>query len=115
MPCPFIRPDLAWEEGAGEDIGVAGGEDESFSWDISFISLVGEEVKEMRGRGRWFGWGPGWGGLGWGRGNPYPFCRRFPWMPRWWWAYGMNPYTPYYGGVSGGYTPYTPYPQYPVY
>lgn len=31
-------------------------------------------------------YGPGWG-LGWGfRGNPYPYCRWFPWLPRWWWA-----------------------------
>jgi len=28
----------------------------------------------------WFGWGRGFG-------NPYPFCRWFPWLPRWWWAY----------------------------
>lgn len=26
------------------------------------------------------------GGAREGRGNPYPFCRRFPNMPRWWWA-----------------------------
>jgi hypothetical protein len=38
----------------------------------------------------WFGWGR-WGP---GRGNPYPFCRRFPWRPRWWWAYGPGPYGP---------------------
>jgi len=35
------------------------------------------------GRGFWFGWGRGFG-------NPYPFCRWFPWLPRWWWTY------PYY-------------------
>ena len=56
------------------------------------------------GRG-WFGQGRGWGR---GRGNPYPFCGNFPWLPRWWWAmlhtsqYGAStPYVgysyPYYG------------------
>ena len=40
----------------------------------------------------------------WGRGNPYPFCRRFPWLPRGWWRL---PYAyPYY-------IPYTAYPWYP--
>jgi len=36
----------------------------------------------------WFWWGRGFG-------NPFPFCRWFPWLPRWWWAY---PYftLPYY-------------------
>lgn len=59
-------------------------------------------------------WGPGWWKWGYfgypyysgfpypfwaGRGNPFPFCRWFPWMPRWWWSgiYGpITPYTPYY-------------------
>ncbi|MCK4723199.1 MAG: 4Fe-4S binding protein [Dehalococcoidia bacterium] len=42
---------------------------------------------EMRGRG-WFGRrSPGWG-----IGNPYPFCRFYPWLPRRWWAYGQGPY-----------------------
>ena len=42
----------------------------------------------------WFG-GPGWGAsLGWGRGNPYWFCRFYPWLPRRWWAYGV----PFWGG-----------------
>jgi len=33
---------------------------------------------------------------GWGRGNPYPFCRFFPWLPRWWWSgmYGPVQWTP---------------------
>ena len=44
------------------------------------------------GRG-WFSRSWGRGG-GWGRGNPYPFCRNFPWLPRWWWA------TPYAGRYS---------------
>ncbi|RLF52470.1 MAG: hypothetical protein DRN11_01100 [Thermoplasmata archaeon] len=49
------------------------------------------------GRGRGWGFGFGWYGYGWpgwGRGNPYPFCRRFPWLPRGWWR---MPYMPYYG------------------
>ncbi|MFZ2070259.1 MAG: hypothetical protein WAV32_01375 [Halobacteriota archaeon] len=47
-------------------------------------------------------------GMGMGMGNPYPFCRRFPWMPRWWWTgmYGpIAPWTypvPYYGYPYGG-------------
>ena len=51
----------------------------------------------MRGRG-WFGWGGSWGWRpGRGRGNPYPFCRNFPWLPRRWWA---APYTDYYGAAT---------------
>ena len=44
------------------------------------------------GRG-WFGRGAWWGG-GWGRGrgNPYPFCRFNPALPRRWWAYGSAYY-----------------------
>jgi len=37
----------------------------------------------------WFGWGRG-------LGNPYPFCRWFPWLPRWWWAYPFFS-IPHYG------------------
>ncbi|AFV12446.1 hypothetical protein Tph_c22560 [Thermacetogenium phaeum DSM 12270] len=40
------------------------------------------------GPGFWKG-GPGpapWAG-GWWGGNPAPFCRFFPWLPRHWWAY----------------------------
>ncbi|MDF2955936.1 hypothetical protein [Candidatus Alkanophaga liquidiphilum] len=40
-----------------------------------------------RGRGWWGGW----------RGNPFPFCRWFPWLPRWWWT-----------GIYGPITPWTP-------
>jgi Fe-S-cluster-containing hydrogenase component 2 len=31
---------------------------------------------------------------GWGRGNPYPYCRLYPWQSRRWWAYGLavHPY-----------------------
>ena len=44
--------------------------------------------------GRGFGFGGGFGrgfGRGWGRGrgpgNPYPYCRAWPWLPRgWWWT-----------------------------
>ena len=45
-------------------------------------------------------WGAGYGYAafwpGWGRGNPYPFCRWFPWLPRWWWTgmYGPIVWTP---------------------
>jgi len=39
-----------------------------------------------------FGRGGGWGG----RGNPYPFCRFYPWLPRRWWAY------PQYAGYGAG-------------
>lgn len=34
--------------------------------------------------GRGYGFGRGWWG-GW-PGNPYGFCRFFPWLPRRWWA-----------------------------
>ena len=71
------------------------------------------------GGGFWGRGGYGWPGFGWGRGNPYPFCRAFPWMPRGWWALGLNPYSygytstataPYYGSTSY-WTPGT-YPYY---
>jgi len=63
------------------------------------------------GRG-WFG-----RGIGWRRGNPYPFCRNFPWLPRWWWAtpyagqYAATiPYMGYSSPVYGAYyPPYRPY------
>ena len=38
----------------------------------------------------WFGWGRGFG-------NPFLFCRWFPWLPRWWWAYPAFISTLYYG------------------
>ncbi|HEC79463.1 MAG TPA: hypothetical protein ENI34_10060 [candidate division WOR-3 bacterium] len=52
--------------------------------------------------------------MGWpGRGNPFPFCRNFPWLPRWWWA---SPYAgqyaatiPYYGFPYYGYGTAYPY------
>ncbi len=83
----------------------------------------------MWGRGRWFGrgyglglglgrgaFGWGWRGYGW-PGNPYPYCRNFPWLPRgWWWsgAYGVTyPWArwPVYGQPAyyGAYLGY-PYP-----
>ena len=64
------------------------------------------------GRG-WFGRGGGWG-----RGNPYPYCRFYPWLPRRWWAYGAGFYPRFYGGVpstpygAGGY--YAAPPAYPA-
>ncbi|MHA1742739.1 MAG: hypothetical protein ACTSV6_00645 [Candidatus Heimdallarchaeota archaeon] len=38
---------------------------------------------------------PGYGYFS-GRGNPFGFCRWFPWMPRWWWTgmYGPVEWTP---------------------
>ena len=53
-----------------------------------------------RGYGRgWFGprfiSGFGRGFWGW-HGNPYSYCRWYPWLPRWWWTglYGpMSAYT----------------------
>jgi len=80
---------------------------------ISAITPVyAQSVKggdEMRGRG-WFGQGY----RSWGRGNPYPFCRFYPWLPRRWWA---TPYAGYYAGTipygypryATYYPPYTPY------
>jgi NAD-dependent dihydropyrimidine dehydrogenase PreA subunit len=38
------------------------------------------------GRGMGRGFGRGLFGGGWGRGNPYPYCRFTPWLPRRWWA-----------------------------
>jgi len=72
------------------------------------------------------GFSRGYGFFGWGRGfgNPYPFCRWFPWLPRRWWAYPLfgSPYYgafwgfPYYAGYRPGpypwpytYLPYGPY------
>jgi len=53
-------------------------------------------------------------GAGRGRGNPYPFCRFYPWLPRRWW---LAPYasqypvaTPYIGYRYPGYGAYMPYP-----
>jgi prephenate dehydrogenase len=34
-------------------------------------------------------------GFGLGFGDPYTFCRRFPWLPRWWWSGIYRPLTPY--------------------
>jgi hypothetical protein len=44
-----------------------------------------------------------------GRGNPFPFCRNFPWLPRWWWA---SPYAGQYAGTipyPGGFPSVQPY------
>lgn len=70
---------------------------------VPILAQAGKGGEVMRGRG-WFGWGyRGWGR---GRGNPYPFCRFYPWLPRRWWAYSPGPYpqiTPAY------YPTYRPY------
>jgi hypothetical protein len=68
----------------------------------------------MRGR---FWFGRGYLGMGRGRGNPYPFCRFNPSLPRRWWAYrpGLNPTGMggfYPQAVSGYYPRYSPYPWY---
>ncbi len=81
----------------------------------------------MRGRGGGFGsrgafgmgtYGMGLGqgmGLGMGRGmsgwpgNPYPYCRNFPWLPRRWWSGIYGPISPWqatpnpYHGAGGAY------------
>jgi len=61
-----------------------------------------------RGRGMGFGRGFGIGfRSGIGMGNPYPFCRNFPWLPRRWWTGMYGPMvpsiypTPYYGYPYG--------------
>ncbi|BER91431.1 hypothetical protein [Atrimonas thermophila] len=64
--------------------------------------------------GAWGGFYPGFGWYGRGRGNPYPFCRNFPWLPRGWWAmpyftgYRAYPfsYVPPYGGRFYPYSPF---------
>ncbi len=49
-------------------------------------------------RGRRTGFGRGfWSGFGPGRGNPYPFCRNFPWLPRGWWTGMYGPIAPVTG------------------
>ena len=73
---------------------------------------LGKGGDNMRGRS-WFGWG--WPGGG--RGNPYSFCRFYPWLPRRWWAapyagqYAATiPYRGYgYPGYGAYYPAYMPY------
>jgi hypothetical protein len=49
-----------------------------------------------------------WGrGFGVGCGNPYPFCRFYPWLPRRWWAAGPAAYVwpvtpPYWPAYARG-------------
>jgi hypothetical protein len=63
----------------------------------------------MRRRGGWFGWG---GGMCYGDGHPYPFCRRFQRMPRGWWAYGYGPGSLYRWGSPSA---CAAYPEHPLY
>ncbi len=67
----------------------------------------------MRGRGGWFrsGYGMGRGRGAFGRGagyawpgNPYPYCRNFPWLPRGWWRFGTSAAA--YPGTAGWYGAY---------
>ena len=65
-------------------------------------------MRGYRGQGRRPGTGGGGRpGTGRGMGNPYPFCRLYPWLPRRWWAYGMTPYGP---TAQGSYNQPTPNP-----
>lgn len=68
----------------------------------------------------WGTYGRGRGGRGGGRGfgNPYPYCRNFPWLSRRWWRFGGLPCGRGYGPRAmyprvGGYYPYAAYPQRP--
>ena len=56
-------------------------------------------------RGRGFRWS-GYGWPGWGRGNPTPYCRWYPWLPRGWWTGMYGPVTPWQGMPYAGYGPY---------
>ncbi len=55
----------------------------------------------MFGYGYGFGRGFGYGfGRRFGWGNPTPYCRAYPWLPRGWWKWGYAPYDfeeDYYG------------------
>jgi hypothetical protein len=57
--------------------------------------------------------GRGWSGQGWagrGRGNPYPFCRFYPWLPRHGLYLAAARYTGYgYPGYSAYRPTYMPY------
>jgi len=53
-----------------------------------FVPGMGRGRGWRPGRGRGFGFGPGFG-----RANPYPWCRFFPWLPRWWWAGYGGPFS----------------------
>ncbi|MGB3478278.1 MAG: DUF5320 domain-containing protein [bacterium] len=65
-----------------------------------------------------FGFGRGFG-RGWGRGwgNPSPYCRNFPWLPKWWWATpNANQYSSTIPNYPNYASPYpTGYPQYNPY
>jgi hypothetical protein len=65
------------------------------------------------GRGMGYGRGLGYRWPGVGRGNPYPFCRAFPWLPRGWrWSGAYGPMTPYSYAPYGAYASYSPYAPY---
>ncbi len=49
-----------------------------------------------------YGRGRGFAGRGRGLGNPYPYCRFYPWLPRGWWRFGSMP--------PGGHVGYGPQP-----
>lgn len=70
------------------------------------VPVYAQSVKgddEMRGRG-WFRGGH----RGWGTGNPYPFCRFYPWLPRRWRAYRAGYYPMGYHPAPGYYPQTTP-------
>ncbi len=52
--------------------------------------------------GRGFGFGRGGWGVGprpgFGRGNPTPYCRLYPYLPKGWWA-ASSPYLPWQAGL----------------
>jgi NAD-dependent dihydropyrimidine dehydrogenase PreA subunit len=54
----------------------------------------GEKMSFGRG---WFSWGRG------GRGNSYPFCRFYSWLPRRWWAAPRVSFTYPHTGPGAGY------------
>ncbi|MGQ9723406.1 MAG: hypothetical protein ACUVXA_19040 [Candidatus Jordarchaeum sp.] len=55
-----------------------------------------------------FGFGRGFGRGWWWGANPY-VCARFPWLPRWWWAYPQYGYGFPYASYDVGYRYGLPY------
>ncbi len=66
-----------------------------------------------------YGRGRGFWGVGRGVGNPYPFCRFYPWLPRGWWRCSAPPYDNPYARYSSADGPWAqvqpPTPGQPVY